>query len=281
MTRTRDDELLIYDVGMHNGDDTAYYLHKGARVVAVEANPEQVRRAETRFAEPIAAGRLKILAVGIAETSGEQEFYVSTKESAWSSFDRGNATKNGSGCRSVRVRCVTFGEVLAEQGVPDYLKIDIEGNDRLCLDALTPDRRSGYLSIEMSHPAGDRDLRALGDLGYAGFQCIRQNDFASITPENVEGQIARRRRLSRPGPVAASLRVLRRFLDKRFGRRDGSWAFPPGASGRIGRDLPGPWMPLDEALDVWRALRDADRELSAGGLGEWFDIHARAPEARP
>ena len=30
---------LIYDVGMSNGDDTAYYLHRGFRVVAIEANP--------------------------------------------------------------------------------------------------------------------------------------------------------------------------------------------------------------------------------------------------
>ena len=30
---------VIFDVGMNNGDDTAYYLHLGCRVVAVEADP--------------------------------------------------------------------------------------------------------------------------------------------------------------------------------------------------------------------------------------------------
>ena len=33
---------LIYDVGMHNGDDTAYYLRRGFRVVAIEPNPALV-----------------------------------------------------------------------------------------------------------------------------------------------------------------------------------------------------------------------------------------------
>ena len=33
------DPKLVYDVGVHRGDDTAYYLHKGFRVVGVEANP--------------------------------------------------------------------------------------------------------------------------------------------------------------------------------------------------------------------------------------------------
>lgn len=35
---------LVIDVGMHNGDDTAYYLHRGYRVVAIEANPAWVVR---------------------------------------------------------------------------------------------------------------------------------------------------------------------------------------------------------------------------------------------
>ena len=30
---------LIYDVGMNNGDDTAYYLRRGFRVIAIEPNP--------------------------------------------------------------------------------------------------------------------------------------------------------------------------------------------------------------------------------------------------
>jgi len=33
---------LVYDVGMNNGDDTAYYLSLGFRVIAIEANPELV-----------------------------------------------------------------------------------------------------------------------------------------------------------------------------------------------------------------------------------------------
>lgn len=40
---------LIYDVGMNNGDDTAYYLWRGFRVVAIEATPELVATAANRF----------------------------------------------------------------------------------------------------------------------------------------------------------------------------------------------------------------------------------------
>jgi hypothetical protein len=52
---------LVYDVGMNNGDDTAYYLSLGFRTVAIEANPELVKYAKARFAREIASGRLIIL----------------------------------------------------------------------------------------------------------------------------------------------------------------------------------------------------------------------------
>jgi phosphopantothenate synthetase len=37
-------EDLVYDVGMGDGADTAYYLAKGRRVVAIDANPLAVER---------------------------------------------------------------------------------------------------------------------------------------------------------------------------------------------------------------------------------------------
>ena len=41
---------LVFDIGMHNGDDTAYYLSRGYRVLAVEANPSLCASARERFA---------------------------------------------------------------------------------------------------------------------------------------------------------------------------------------------------------------------------------------
>ena len=52
------DPKLVYDVGMHRGDDTAYYLHKGFRVVGVEANPAMADHLRGRFKSEIATGAL-------------------------------------------------------------------------------------------------------------------------------------------------------------------------------------------------------------------------------
>src|ERR1017187_2249171 len=102
---------LVFDVGMHNGDDTAYYLASGYEVVAVEANPNLCEAAGLRFATEIADGRLTVRNVGIAEAAGELDFWVS-ENSDWSSFHREHATRAETGASSIRVPTITFSELL-------------------------------------------------------------------------------------------------------------------------------------------------------------------------
>jgi hypothetical protein len=35
---------LIYDVGMHEGEDTQFYIARGFKVVSIEANPQLAAR---------------------------------------------------------------------------------------------------------------------------------------------------------------------------------------------------------------------------------------------
>jgi FkbM family methyltransferase len=51
----------ILDIGANNGDDTAYYLHCGCKVIAVDANPILCRELEDRFTAERANGRAVIL----------------------------------------------------------------------------------------------------------------------------------------------------------------------------------------------------------------------------
>ena len=51
---------LIFDVGMHKGEDTHYYLLKGFDVVAFEADPNLVQFSKRRFKKEIDQKRLII-----------------------------------------------------------------------------------------------------------------------------------------------------------------------------------------------------------------------------
>jgi hypothetical protein len=78
---------LIYDVGMNNADDSAYYPSLGFRTITIEANSELVEQAKLRFAREIASGRL----IGIADR-GELPFWICETNSRFSSFNRAYAS---------------------------------------------------------------------------------------------------------------------------------------------------------------------------------------------
>ena len=258
---TRD---LIYDVGMNNGDDTAYYLHRGYRVVAVEATPELVRSAEQRFQAEIAAGRLVIINAGIAEREGELPFWICEMHSEWSSFDRSIASRENSGHYQISVPCVRFRSLLEQFGVPFYLKIDIEGNDHLCLRDLDRETAPTHLSVEASDISL---LDLLRDLGYDRFKCISQFHYLPLELPPSALQIEFEEKVRANDSIA------------KFRQLDG-WQFIHGSSGPFGEDLPGRWQEYDEMKATFGHFKEVMRQgvptpfWNDRGYSFWADFHA-------
>src|ERR1700737_2218968 len=99
--------MLVFDIGMHNGDDTAYYLSLGHQVVAVEANPALCDHARSRFRDEIAAGCLVIEQMAIATAVGEARFFVTVGDSQFSALDRGVASRGGHAVSEINVHTGT------------------------------------------------------------------------------------------------------------------------------------------------------------------------------
>jgi FkbM family methyltransferase len=257
---------LIYDVGVNDGADTAYYLHRGFRVIGIEASPVAVEQLRQRFAEEIADGSFTLLNLGVAEEEGEFPFWVCEDHPEWSSFDRRFAERQDCRHHSVTVKTRKFGDIIAEHGVPYFCKIDIEGNDTLCVEGLSPDTAPPYISIEMSHEAGNEALKLLNGLGYKYFKIISQSTWTP--PSKVLSGLAFRL------PIGPWL-LLRASKKLRRTDRLNGWRFPFGASGPFAEETRGRWINLEEVLSLWRFLRDIDARHGTKGLGDWYDIHAR------
>ena len=259
-TRTTGDvePSLIYDVGVHVGEDTAYYLHKGYRVVGIEANPSLVEDARQRFEDEVRTGRLTLLNVGVAESPGKLDFYVCEDRSEWSSFYPELASREGARFHTVNVETRRFASILGEYGTPWYCKVDIEGGDRLCLEGLAEaGERPQYVSVEMGADA-DADIALLLELGYGRFKLVSQS--ARSQPLPVLAAINRRL----PRPMSKVLRGLDR--ETRGKGRDGDWRFPRGSSGPFGEDTPGPWRTSDEVIAQWRYLQKPGPSWGGSGL---------------
>lgn len=269
---------LIYDVGLHNGTDTAYYLHRGFRVVAIDANPVLVAAAQERFRIEIAAGRLTVLNIGIAERQGSLSFWVNEANDLQSSFSEERAKRFGP-CHEIRVDCVPFSSVLADHGVPYFIKIDIEGYDCFCVNSLNPKDLPKYISVEAD---GDCDVVAeLQKLGYSKFKLVNQLTFTDSTPIT-QDEFGRRllRKLSVKLPLvkrtlgmpAIASRLERTDFDNFRERLP--YHFGAGSSGPFGEETFGKWR---SAQEVSTRLRDIQRKLSAAQIpagSYWCDVHA-------
>ena len=87
--------MLIFDVGFYNGEDTRYYLAKGARVVAFEANPALVKVGEKRFAEAIKYGQLSLHNLAIATQSGPVGFFLNRENFEWVRIPMNSSSDSG------------------------------------------------------------------------------------------------------------------------------------------------------------------------------------------
>src|SRR5262245_57866786 len=215
-------EDLIYDIGMHRGEDTDFYLRKGFRVVGIEANAQLCEGCARRFSAEIASGQLQIINKAISHTVGAIDFFLNEQVSIWGTGNLQWVKRNEArGFKSdpVKVEATTIKEIILQFGVPYYMKIDIEGMDSVCLEGLlSVEEKPKYVSVEASATSPQdtfTQLRLLDQLGYRRFKVVPQH---RVTEQRC------------PNPAQEGI-----FVDYRFGG---------DSSGLFGEEAPGEWTPL-------------------------------------
>jgi FkbM family methyltransferase len=178
--------MLIFDMGFYDGEDTRYYLAKGARVVAFEANPELFEAGTQRFAEAIKQGQLSLHNLAIAGHSGEVEMFMHRDGLQFStvSKDVALAWPKEKLDKIITVQAITGAQLYEQFGVPDYVKIDIELLD---IEVIRPLKdlkiRPTFISAEF------QNLLVLVELLRAGYDAFKVVNQANA-PGNPSGPIS-------------------------------------------------------------------------------------------
>jgi FkbM family methyltransferase len=247
---------LVYDVGMHKGEDTEFYLRKGFRVIAFEADPDLIHYCKDRLQQFIDEGRLIIVEGAIvdrqaADTAGKVIFYKNDSVSVWGTVCPAWAERNnqlGRSSRALEVNVVDFAGILRRTGIPHYMKIDIEGADMACVKALKQfEVRPNYISIESSKTSLasiKRELHCLVDLGYNSFQAVEQSSVPSThTP---------------PNPAREGNYVAHRFQY--------------GSSGLFGSELSGKWKSYRQIVNQYWIVRLGYLLEGDGGIAHRWNV---------
>jgi FkbM family methyltransferase len=248
---------LVYDVGMHKAEDTEFYLRKGFRVIAFEADPDLARECKARLHSYIERGQLVLVEGAIIDLEDEGnwgrkkiQFYKNDAMSVLGTINTNWAERNdklgSSSSGLIEVDVIDFSAVIQKYGMPHYMMIDIEGCDMVCVNTLKRfAARPDYISIESDKTGFSKikhEIDTLFELGYSGFQAVEQNGIPDVQ--------------SPPQPAA-----------------EGNYAphrFEIGSSGLFGAELEGAWRTREQILRRYRIIQlGYDLLGDAGVMNTW------------
>ena len=208
---------VAFDLGAHVGSRVRAWRKLGARVVAVEPQPDCLRVLRLFFGRDRG---VTIVPVAVGAKPGTARLAVSTRTPTVSSTSPGwieSVTADRSFARvrwerSVEVEVRTLDELIAIHGEPAFCKIDVEGSEVEVLAGLS--RPLHGLSFEYLPPVHDAALEALkrvqrlGDyeFNYSPVETAQMAGECWLDAAELVRVLERHRPLGRSGDVYARLR---------------------------------------------------------------------------
>jgi FkbM family methyltransferase len=166
---------LVFDIGANMGEKATAFGKLGARVVAVEPNPNCATYL-TKYISKTCDLTVLQAACGSAVTKATLNFSGTDQTSSlrrdWFALNRGEST-----LEELEVDVVPISNLIRDFGEPDYIKIDVEGFESEVLSGL--DRQVPLLSFEY-HLSEAQDIKTclsiLERLGKWKYNFISMND---------------------------------------------------------------------------------------------------------
>jgi FkbM family methyltransferase len=166
---------LAFDIGAHVGNRVRVFRRIGARVIAVEPQPDFIAVLQLLYGRD---SGVSIEPIGVATESGQGQLHLSTRTPTVSTFADSWMDDVQTDRRFRRIRwntvinvpLVSLDELIARHGEPQFCKIDVEGFEHQVLSGLH--QPLAALSFEYIPVAADRAITcvertsALGDYRY-------------------------------------------------------------------------------------------------------------------
>jgi FkbM family methyltransferase len=164
---------LVFDVGANIGLKTNAFLDLGARVIAIEPNPVCADIIRINSSKLPAAQNLVVVPCAIGASRGRLVLNLFEGANTISSgSDEFTAAALAAGQKSsgaIEVEKTTLDDLISRFGMPDFIKIDVEGMDAEVMQGLS--KRPKLLSFEYNLNPGvwPNTLRCISEAKRLGF----------------------------------------------------------------------------------------------------------------
>ena len=129
------DRKLIFDIGANGGSKAIIFSYLADQIISVEPSPGAVQILRQRFER---RPNVVVVESGVGAQAGAAEFYMFDDADACNTFSlKWKDSLSASAAAEIRsqkdvkktidVSIVTLDKLIGRYGVPDYIKIDVEG----------------------------------------------------------------------------------------------------------------------------------------------------------
>jgi FkbM family methyltransferase len=173
---------VFIDVGAHLGRYTLLAAKSGARVIAIEPNPDSLALLEKNVTEN-GLRNVSCLGVALAEKPDTRQLHFTLSDTAISSLHSDWPMLLGKRMyeKSIMVKCETLDELVVKFGVKkiDWLKIDVEGSE---VEVLEGGRRAlGIVSNLILEVTRGNEDQCLLLTGRAGLRVLMRESGADVS----------------------------------------------------------------------------------------------------
>ncbi|MGE0769684.1 MAG: FkbM family methyltransferase [Hyphomicrobiaceae bacterium] len=162
---------LAFDIGSHVGDRIGAFRRNGARVVALEPQPDCARVVRTVYAGD---EQVTLVEAACGPRSGSLTLHINSANPTVTTLstefvkaaDSAGGWDGHEWDRAIEVPVTTFDQLIAEHGAPDFAKIDVEGFEADVLSGLSrPVKALSFEFTTIQRDVAARCIERLMELG--------------------------------------------------------------------------------------------------------------------
>jgi FkbM family methyltransferase len=163
---------LIFDIGANAGKTVSEFILVADKVVCFEPNPTLANSLRSRFVD----NSVIVDERGVSNKNGIQTFKISNADTISTLSDDWITNSRFTGGyiwdNHIEIETTTLDSIIDEYGIPDYIKIDVEGHEYEVLTSfskLLPDTLFSFEWAEEQKHKIDLTIQHLNKLGYNSF----------------------------------------------------------------------------------------------------------------